>query len=1045
MSDLQKRCPQCGNILHVDGSGRIGHCPHHRRWYPVVPGAEGDAGRQNEADEKERLRKIALENDAREAAEIAAEKRRKAAILQKLLLGLVLIATVVIVIILFVIRPKSEYDNAESALLRREYKQAQQIYTELGDYKDSANKADLCRAMIALGNGDSDIALQILEQMIGDNQEESAVALQTAFIPLITNWESSGFTPDTVLYLLGHRASIDPDNQLDYDRLNFEAHRALLDDETRGCYAWNIDGDKDFELIVLNNDFTISAYDMNTQGNTPIAIDSANRANSYIYFGNEYIDTVIDDAVVCYQRAYVEQPDGATLLKLIHAYRTRSVQRETAGDIKGALDDALQFASLDDSQEGFIFHYEMLLRYCTSMEDKFAAFEVWQEYISSNNEKVRLYASQRSIQDSSQLLFESLKADSGNTSCERDSNVITYCKLLPGSIKRYEQCKVTVTESSFTPVRMGIDWQSDNYPYPNNAQLTLLRYLEARTYAIDQEASLLISETAYTAMDFDLAAMQQLAVPDSVDSIVIGGYAAEKDVMLFEAEFLANGKQVRRYFAVTNDGEYWKVAGVSQNYSPEAPAQKCDYAITPIVLNSSVKNRLSNRSDIDSYRIMLPQASEVSLLWQAGTENKSRAFTATLYSADDMTKAVISYDLALSAGKQMTNPLYLQPGVYYISIAARNYVDVPYTLTVQATPNAYAESECNDTIPEADVISLNQQYSGSLMSKEDMDCYIVELPSPGKLAVTLQAGDKGKSSVRYHVDIGTASTGKLLTAFDMTGDTKLAKSCNLYLAAGRYVIQISNGSYVSSAAYRLQADFSPMESCEQELNDTADTATSVQVNTKVVGSFGVSKERDYFKFTLSHDSIIQPKLAFAPLETSAKTYVLTLYDSTNLLHTINIGGKENQKVAIPFILPAGTYTLELKNPHFNMQDYTLTVVAENVVAAEAEPNDALANASLLTVAVPMNGILSHEEDTDIFKLVLTEETNATLRFSFPASTVEGAVYSIQLEKNGKRQWSTTVKGSTGGFEQALQFPPGEYYIRVKPVTWISSVYTIELK
>lgn len=1045
MSDSQKRCPQCGHVLRVDESGRIGHCPHHKLWYPVVPSAEGDASRQNAADEKERLRIIALENEARKASEIAADKRRKVAILQKLLLGLVLIATVAIVIILFVIRPKLEYDSAESALVRGEYKQAQQIYTELGDYKDSANKAKLCHAMIALGIGDSDSALQILEQMIGDNQEESAAALQTAFIPLVTNWESSGFTPHTVLYLLEHRASIDPDNQLDYDRLNFEAHKALLGEEARSCYAWNVDGDADFELIVLNSDFTISAYDMNVQGNAPIAMDSASRANSYIHFGDEYCDTVIDDAIVCYQRANTEQSDGAALPKLIHAYQTRAIQRETAGDIEGALDDALQFALLDDSQEGFIFHYEMLLRYCISMEDKSAAFEVWKEHISSNSEKVRQYASHRSVQDSSQLLFESLKADSGNTNCERDGNVITYCKLLPGSIKRYEQCKVTVTESSYTPVRVGIDWQSENYPYPNNAQLALLRYLEARTYTIDQEASLLISETGFTAMGFDLAAMQHLAAPDSVESIAIGGYVAEKDVVLFEAMYLANEKQVRRYFAVTNDGEYWKVAGVSETYSPEAPEQKCDFAIDTITLNSSVENRLSSRSDIDSYRIMLPQASEVSLLWQAGTESKNRAFTATLYSADDMTKAVISYDLALSAGKQLTNPLYLQPGVYYISIAARNYADVPYTLTVQATPNAYIESECNDTIPEADAISLNQQYSGSLMSKEDMDCYIVELSSPGKLAVSMQAGDEGKSSVRYHIDIGTASTGKLLTAFDMTGDTKLVRSCNLYLAAGRYVIQISSGSYASSAAYRLQADFSPMESCENELNDTADTATNIQVNTKVVGSFGVSKERDYFTFTLAQDSIIQPKLSFAPLETSAKTYVLTLYDGTNLLHTINIGGKENQKIAIPFALPAGTYTLELRNPHFNMQDYTLTIVAENVDAAEAEPHDALANASLLTVAVPMTGILSHEEDTDIYKLVLTEETITTLRFTFPASTVEGAVYSIQLEQNGKRQWSTTVKGSTGGFEQALQIPAGEYYIRVKPVTWISSVYTIELK
>ena len=173
--------------------------------------------------------------------------------------------------------------------------------------------------------------------------------------------------------------------------------------------------------------------------------------------------------------------------------------------------------------------------------------------------------------------------------------------------------------------------------------------------------------------------------------------------------------------------------------------------------------------------------------------------------------------------------------------------------------------------------------------------------------------------------------------------------------------------------------------------------------------------------------------------------MLSIQDRTQTLLNANIGGKESQKIIPPLALPAGTYTVKLENPRFTQQDYALFITAVDTASAEKEPNDALAQANELQLASSMTGVISHEEDVDLYKITLLEETKATLCFCFPASVVDGTVYSIRIEQNGISQWSTNVKGSSGGFEQEMVIPAGEYYIRIKPSNWISAVYTIELK
>lgn len=160
---------------------------------------------------------------------------------------------------------------------------------------------------------------------------------------------------------------------------------------------------------------------------------------------------------------------------------------------------------------------------------------------------------------------------------------------------------------------------------------------------------------------------------------------------------------------------------------------------------------------------------------------------------------------------------------------------------------------------------------------------------------------------------------------------------------------------------------------------------------------------------------------------------------------VNIGGKESTKVITPVALTAGTYTVKIENPRFVRQDYTLCLVSMAVASTEKEPNDSTALATVLTVGQARTGVLTTDADIDYYKVTFAEQTTVTLRFSFAQSTNKNTAYVLTVEQNGKTQWTANIKGDSGGLEQQLQFPAGEYYFKVKPSTWLSAVYTITLE
>lgn len=623
-----------------------------------------------------------------------------------------------------------------------------------------------------------------------------------------------------------------------------------------------------------------------------------------------------------------------------------------------------------------------------------------------------------------------------------DGTTVTFSRWLEGSIDRYNDFTYEAVGTTNRPVRTGIDWQQNDYPQPANAAAAVQRYFEARAYDIPEEADLLTEEATVPGL-FDTAKLVALAVPNVPGTVNAVAYQTEDGQELFEVTYSSGTQTIRTWVAA----EYingWKIIGAADTYGAGRSISDVDYSIELISLNEEVCNTVSAKGSCNTYRLLVPTAGRLGLVWQFGTKAESRtSHTVTMYHGALTGDTVFSYDLQPSLNKQQSKDMFVAAGVYYITVEAKVADAAEYHLTVTFDSEMNVELESNDTAAKATPVALNTAYSGMLSSSKDVDFFSFTLEDTSTVNVMLGTPGNGNKSTTHVYAVFNAADGGKLSTVSMPGNVQLTETGNLYLSSGTYLVQVAKGSTYTNDEYMLTVNVSQNGTMESEANNTLETADTVPVNEDIHASIGQESDIDYFTFTLDGDAVVQPRFTFKPTDSSSKTYVLTLMDSSRReLLKVNIDGKESTKVIAPVALTAGTYTVRIENPRFIRQDYTLHLVSMAVDAAEKEPNDSAALSTDLLIGSARTGVLTSDADVDYYKLTFAEQTTVTLKFSFAQSTSKNTAFVMTVEQNGKTQWTANIKGDSGGMEQQLQFPAGEYYIKVKPSTWLSAVYTI---
>lgn len=1246
--NIRTDCPKCSRPLR-DFNGHIGFCSQHKWVSPAGLGFEAEAAEQNRQEaiiqEQSRLEQQKQIEKAK-AQEIADQHK---SFVRKIIVGIVALALIAAAVVFFIVRPNVDYDNATKLFAECEYDQAKEKYIALGNYKDSAARSLLCEAMIDLQESRPEEAATKLEQLTSEGQSDIAKQLAEALLPVIANWKDKGLTPDALLLLLNKANVIDPNGTLDIATLTLEGHTALLDGAQLLTYADDVNADGETDLVVLNNDYSITIYRMTADANVRMAVDNNVATACAMAFGNRYKETDATASVKCYEEAYRLLPNDETRGALTAAYRSRSTVNENAGDMKAAIADAQSAMETSSQADDFAFFYDVNLRNCKNGHDAATAISMWNDFASDSatvltryaaNERWQSDAAQLHIANAAELAAKKdascitelrtaaeMNADVTNAISEAESHfqpglilaqlrlmeidhasgenakqqiraymvsevctaigewktrgitpadipalicfadlhgiglngidregiyeeaaiaaagnisqysfvnwnndaykelltldaagllslysvtdtwhvvsaidtklanssysiadetaplilvlsqnkdefiavtgtsdklntlfresginrytvsgsVITFSRLLEGSIVRYNDYTYEAIGTANRPVRNGIDWQQNDYPQPADAVTALQRYFEARAYDIVDEVDLL-TETSNDSANFSHDYLGSLAVPDIPGKADATAYYTEEGRTLFEVTYPSGAQTVRTWVSA----EYingWKIVGASDTYGDSQNVANVDYSVPLISLNVETGNTLTAKGSRNTYRVLVPNAGRLGLMWQSGCKAVSRTSHVVTMQKDSLTgDTVFSYELQPTPNKQQSKDMFVSAGVYYVTVEAKRDDVEPYQLTITFASETNVELESNDIPANATAVELNTAYSGSLSDLKDVDYFSFTLDATSAVNVTFGTDGSGNKSAAYNFSVYSASDGSKLSAVSVPGNAQLAETGNLYLSSGTYLVQVTKGNTYTNNEYILSINADQNGNMESEPNNTPETANTVPVNEDIHASIGQEGDVDCFTFTLDGNAVIQPRFTFKPTDSSSKTYVLTIMDTNrHELLKVSIGGKESTKVIAPVALTAGTYTVKIENPRFVRQDYTLYLVSMAVDASEKEPNDSAALATTLLVGSAQTGVLSLEDDVDYYKVIFDKQSTVTLRFSFAQSTSKNTAFVLSVEQNGTTQWTTSIKGDSGGMEQQLQFPAGEYYVKVKPSTWLSTVYTITIE
>ena len=90
----------------------------------------------------------------------------------------------------------------------------------------------------------------------------------------------------------------------------------------------------------------------------------------------------------------------------------------------------------------------------------------------------------------------------------------------------------------------------------------------------------------------------------------------------------------------------------------------------------------------------------------------------------------------LKVATEMTSTTYLPDGAYYVTISS-------------GTDSSDVEFEANDSLSDAQPVSLNQPYEGQLQGMSDVDYYKFSVDQRVKLSITFSS----EKSIRHRLEL----------------------------------------------------------------------------------------------------------------------------------------------------------------------------------------------------------------------------------------------------------------------------------------------------
>lgn len=226
----------------------------------------------------------------------------------------------------------------------------------------------------------------------------------------------------------------------------------------------------------------------------------------------------------------------------------------------------------------------------------------------------------------------------------------------------------------------------------------------------------------------------------------------------------------------------------------------------------------------------------------------------------------------------------------------------------------------------AEQISINEEVTDNLESKDAINNYKFELPTPGKVSITFEHENVEKSYSLWQIDMFDSEQNIVMNNYKSKGDEQKGQSQNVYLKSGTYYIRVKGDSYgdSSSVAYNLCVNYTEnIGNHETELNDNKETANIItEMNKQITGDLRDSDDVDFFKFTTVSSGKVHLEFKHKDTEDWMHRWEITVYDDMDeVICELESDGTEESRKSEELDVVAGTYYVKVESGgYFNHSD-----------------------------------------------------------------------------------------------------------------------------
>jgi len=357
------------------------------------------------------------------------------------------------------------------------------------------------------------------------------------------------------------------------------------------------------------------------------------------------------------------------------------------------------------------------------------------------------------------------------------------------------------------------------------------------------------------------------------------------------------------------------------------------------------------------------------------------------------------------------------------------------------------EKESNDTIGEANIITVSKAVKGYIQSATDTDFYKLQVDTESTCEINLSA----VKGVNLAIKVWSGESTPLVVKFiDDTRKSSPEHMANLHLKPGTYYFQVLHGvrdkkkkNTETPYILKLKTQISAEE--EKEPNDVANDATKLQVGSEIKGFFspaynhnnysksGKLIEEDWYVLDVKLEDGNAKLLSVNLSGVVGINSTISLYDNNNNLIKVvdgNPAGGDESIKAIGIVKDT-TFFIKVNGKGYNSNNITPYYLSATLIdydpTMEMEPNNTFERSNEMKGSL-VKGQLNDPGDSDLFLKKTENEGYYTIRVSAPENCdIMFVIYSKTMKKlfqvnNGRKNVSEILPNF---------YLNGPVYIRVK--------------